>query len=170
MASPRRPVSGVRGVAAAAGVSVATVSRYVNHKLVLPKVTAALIESAILALGYQANPHARRLSLGRSETIGLVIPDIANPFFARLADAIQQEAEAAGFEVAISTTRNRLGRELAALTRLGNERAEGTKQSPCRVHDKTLTLKHPLGLVEDRKDFQVAISDGFHAKSPHAVI
>jgi len=125
-----------------------------NHTLVLPEKTSALIESAILALGYQANPHARRLSLGRSETIGLVIPDIANPFFARMADAIQQEAEAAGFEVAISTTRNRLGRELAALTRLGNERAEGVLFVTNRADDGSVAralgaTRHVVVLDED---------------------
>ena len=79
-------MAGVRDVAAAAHVSVATVSRYLNGKLVLPPDTAARIDAARTSLNYRANPHAQRLSRGRSDTLGLVIPEIANPFFAMLAD------------------------------------------------------------------------------------
>ena len=72
----------MKDVAQAAGVSVPTVSRFLNGSLRLPEPTARRIEAAIGALNYRPNPHARRLSLGRSDTIGLVVPDIANPFFA----------------------------------------------------------------------------------------
>ena len=125
-------------MAEAAGVSVTTVSRYLNGRLVLPGDTSARIDDAIRVLAYQPNPHARRLSLGRSEAIGLVIPDIANPFFAILADAIQQEAEAEGFELLISTTRNRIGRELADLARFGRERTEGVLFVTNHADDGTL--------------------------------
>ncbi|TIT87726.1 MAG: LacI family transcriptional regulator, partial [Mesorhizobium sp.] len=72
----------LKDVAGAAGVSVATVSRLLNGSLSLPEETRKRIEDAIRDLNYRPNPHARRLSRGRSDTIGLVVPDIANPFFA----------------------------------------------------------------------------------------
>lgn len=118
-------VARVRDVALAAGVSAAAVSRYLNGKLVLSAETAARIDAAVSTLRYQANPHARRLSLGRSDMIGFVVPDIANPFFALLADAIQQQAELDGFGLLITATRNRLEQELAALDRLAREGAAG---------------------------------------------
>jgi LacI family transcriptional regulator len=115
----------LKDVALAAGVSATTVSRYLNHKLVLPENTAARIETAIGRLGYQPNPHARRLGLGRSETVGLIIPDIANPFFAQLADAVQQAAEQEGLEMLLCATRNRPERELSDLMRLRRHHVDG---------------------------------------------
>lgn len=113
-----RPVARLRDVAEAAGLSVTTVSRYVNGSLTLPAHTAARIDAAIAGLGYQPNPHARSLSLGRSNTIGLVIPDIANPFFSRLAASIEEAADTHRLGVLLCATLNRAGREHEYLERL----------------------------------------------------
>jgi LacI family transcriptional regulator len=64
----------LKDVAAVAGVSVTTISRLLNGSLDLPYITKKRIEDAIAALNYRPNPHARRLSMGRSDTIGLVVP------------------------------------------------------------------------------------------------
>ena len=121
----RKAGAQLKDVALAAGVSATTISRYLNHKLALPTTTASRIESAISHLDYQPNPHARRLSLGRSETIGLIIPDIANPFFALLADVVQQAAEQEGLEMLLCATRNRPERELSDLMRLRRDHVDG---------------------------------------------
>jgi len=147
-------MAGVRDVAAAAHVSVATVSRYLNGKLVLPPDTAARIDAARASLNYRANPHAQRLSRGRSDTLGLVIPEIANPFFAALADTIQREAEAEGLEVLIAATRNRTDRELAALDRLGRQGTDGVVFVTNHADDGTLAralqaIPHAVLLDED---------------------
>jgi LacI family transcriptional regulator len=115
----------LRDVAAAAGVSAATVSRYLNRSLPLPPDTAARIDRAIRRLDYRPNPHARRLSLGRAETIGLVLPDIANPFFAQLAAAVEQAADAAGLALDLHATLNRPGRELDYLERMRRAQLDG---------------------------------------------
>jgi LacI family transcriptional regulator len=112
-------------VAAAAGVSAAAVSRYINRKVTLRGDTAARIDAAIAALEYRPNPHARRLSIGRSDTIGLVVPDIANPFFGALADAVEQAADAEGLNVLLFATRNRPGQEIRALARLRDHHVDG---------------------------------------------
>ncbi|SMD12029.1 transcriptional regulator, LacI family [Fulvimarina manganoxydans] len=121
---PKR-VANLRDVAKAAGVSVATVSRHLNRSLFLPEATVTRIEAAIDNLGYRPNPHARRLSLGRSDTIGLVIPDIANPFFATLAAAVEEEADARGLGVALRSSLNRPGRELKYLDQLRHNEVDG---------------------------------------------
>jgi LacI family transcriptional regulator, galactose operon repressor len=113
-----RPVATLRDVAKVAGLSVTAVSRYINGLLTLPFDTAARIDAAIADLNYRPNPHARSLSLGRSDTIGLVIPDIANPFFARLAAAIEEAADARNLGVLLCATLNRSGREHDYLERL----------------------------------------------------
>jgi LacI family transcriptional regulator len=93
-------------------VSVTTVSRLLNGSLDLPSKTKKRIEDAIRDLNYQPNPHARRLSRGRSDTIGLVVPDIANPFFATLVAAVEEAADSKGLAVSLYATLNRPGREL----------------------------------------------------------
>ena len=113
-----RPVARLRDVARAAGLSVTSVSRYLNGSLNLPAATAQRIDRAIADLGYRPNPHARSLSLGRSNTIGLVIPDIANPFFARLAASVEETADAQNLGVLLCATLNRPGREHEYLERL----------------------------------------------------
>lgn len=115
----------LRDVAAAAGVSTAAVSRYLNRLLPLPPDTASRIDAAIRDLDYRPNPHARRLSLGRAETIGLVLPDIGNPFFAQLAAAVEEAADAAGLALNLHATLNRPGRELDYLERMRHARLDG---------------------------------------------
>lgn len=118
-------VARLQDVALAADVSVATVSRFLNGRLTLPSATAKRIERAIRALNYRPNSQARRLSLGRSETIGLVIPAIANPFFAQLADAVELAAEARGLGVLLCLSRNQIKRELDYLALLQSNHVDG---------------------------------------------
>jgi len=93
-------------VATRAGLSKATVSRYMNRSIILPQETITRIEAAIRELDYRGNSLARRLSKGGSETLGLVLPDITNPFFAELADAAEEAASARGYSLVLCITRN----------------------------------------------------------------
>lgn len=115
----------LKDVAEAAGVSVATVSRLLNGTLQLPPETRERIETAIRELRYEPNPHARRLSRGRSDTIGLVVPDIANPFFATLVAAVEQEADKRGLSLSLHVTLNRPGREISYVTALARNHVDG---------------------------------------------
>jgi LacI family transcriptional regulator len=108
----------LRDVAAHAGVSPTAVSRYLNEAIKLPLETEQRIDAAIEALKYRPNPHARSLSRGRSDTIGLVVPDIGNTFFAHLAASVEEAAEARGFGLMLCVTANRIERELHYLERL----------------------------------------------------
>ena len=112
-------------VAQRSGVSVATVSRHLNRRIHLPGSTVERIEQAIKELGYQPNPHARSLSRGRSDTIGLVIPDIANPYFARLAAAVERAADRHGLALVLCATLNQRAREQEYLGRLGRNHLDG---------------------------------------------
>lgn len=98
-------------VANLAGLSKATVSRYLNNSIVLPQATVQRIEDAIAQLDYRANSLARRLSKGGSETIGLVLPDITNPFFAELADAAEEAASEHHYSLVLCITRNNPDKE-----------------------------------------------------------
>lgn len=115
----------LKDVAIAAGVSVTTVSRLLNGSLELPAETKERIDKAIRDLKYEPNPHARRLSRGRSDTIGLVVPDIANPFFATLVAAVEEESDKRGLALSLHATLNRPGREIAYLRALGRNHVDG---------------------------------------------
>jgi LacI family transcriptional regulator len=115
----------LKDVAKEAGVSTATISRHLNGSLDLPEATRARIEAAVSKLSYHPNPHARRLSLGRSDTIALILPDIANPFFAKLAAAIEMAAEIHKSMVLLHATFNKSEREVAALRRAAQNQVDG---------------------------------------------
>src|SRR5947199_8347816 len=84
----------MRDVAAAAGVSVMTVSRVMNGAASVARDTAARVEQAIADLGYRRNDIARHLrQKGQiSRTIGLVVDDVANPFYSPRARAVADAA------------------------------------------------------------------------------
>lgn len=118
-------VAKLADVARTAKVSLATVSRFLNNRLSLPEPTAARIRQAIDEHGYQPNRHARSLSRGRSETIGLVLPDIANPYFARLAAAVEREAARQGYELTLCASLDTKERERDYLVRLSRGTVDG---------------------------------------------
>lgn len=115
----------LKDVASLADVSVTAVSRYMNGGLLLPPATASRIDGAVRALDYRPNQMARSLSLGRTETIGLVVPEISNPFFAHLAAAVEDAAAEMGMGLLLCATLNRLDRELDYLKRLQAHQVDG---------------------------------------------
>jgi len=96
----------IRDVAREAGVSVAVVSRVLNDGTgpVAPQTRARVVD-VIERLGYQPRAAARELQQQSTTTIGLMLTDLANPFFARLADRVVWEARARGVHVVLLTTR-----------------------------------------------------------------
>lgn len=112
-------------VALSAGVSKTTVSRYLNKSIELPAGTIARIDAAIAKLDYRPNLMARHLSTGRTEAIGLVVPEIREPFFAELASAVEDEADRNGYTIFISSTRSDRAREIASLNRLRDHHVDG---------------------------------------------
>src|ERR1700744_6350738 len=89
----RRPQTTMNDVATAAGVSLKTVSRVINGEPGVTATTLEKVERAIDALSYERNDLAASLRSGvRSNTIGLVIEDVANPFYAMIAQAVEDVA------------------------------------------------------------------------------
>jgi LacI family transcriptional regulator len=117
----------MRDVAAAAEVSLMTVSRVVNGEPgVLPE-TAAKVERAIRRLGYQRNDMARQLrSKGQlTHTIGLLVDDLANPFFATLASAVEDAARLRKYVVLIGSSNDNLRREREVISAFSARRVDG---------------------------------------------
>ena len=125
-------------VAREAGVSPATVSRHLNGRIILPQSTRDRIDAAIARLGYRPNVLAQRLSTGRSQSIGLVVPDIANPFFAAIAHGAGTAARAAGYSLSLSITDGDPARDIESLRALDTNAAEGIVLAIGRPDDAVL--------------------------------
>ena len=134
-------------VAAEAGVSPTAVSRYLNNRIDLPQATRDRIDAAIAKLDYRPNLLARRLSTGKSEAIALVTPDIANPFFAELAAAVERQAHASGYSVYITSTGGNADAEVNAIRRMAESHVDGLIMTTNRVDDGSLA-----GLLAGREN------------------
>jgi LacI family transcriptional regulator len=84
----------MRDVASTAGVSLKTVSRVVNREAGVRADTAARVEAAIARLGFARNDVARSLRHGRANALGLIIEDVANPFYSAIARTVEDAAHA----------------------------------------------------------------------------
>src|SRR5260370_42391047 len=121
----RPKVNTLKDLAKAAKLSPTAVSRYLNRDMLLPPESAARIEEAIRELDYQPNRLARNLSSGSSRLIGLVIPEISNPFFATLATAVEDVASQSDYGVLLCNTHNDPDRELRYLRLLRTRQLDG---------------------------------------------
>ncbi len=90
-------------VARRAGVSIKTVSRVVNDEAGVSASTAAKVRRVIDEIGFQRHAGASMLRSGRSQSIGFVVPDLANPFYSQVAAGIEREARLRGY-LLISTS------------------------------------------------------------------
>ncbi|MEJ6848901.1 LacI family DNA-binding transcriptional regulator [Sinorhizobium fredii] len=94
----------IKDVAKAAGVAVGTVSRVLAKNKTVSEEIRTRVEEVIQELGYTPNSLGRNLRLNRTDLIGLVIPDITNPFFAELAKHVEMMASAEGYSVLLANS------------------------------------------------------------------
>ena len=103
----------IKDIAAKANVSITTVSFILNGKAVERNISKAVIErvqSIVDADGYKPNQIARSLRTGNSQIIGLIVEDIANPFFAGIARLLEDKAYKKGYKIIYSSTENQAGK------------------------------------------------------------
>lgn len=115
------------------------------------------VEQAADALGYQANNLARAMITGTTHTVGLVIADIAEPFFATVARSFSDVARAAGYEVILTNTDEDLEREQAAVRVLGERQVDGIAVAPASGSDaghlrRMAELGMPIVLLDRSTD------------------
>ena len=101
----------IRDVARQAGVSSATVSRYLNNKAPVSAEVAARLQAVMEKLNYVPQASARKLATQKTQTIGLVLSDISGDFFAPLISGIEAVTGQNGFDLLISSTRQLLRRK-----------------------------------------------------------
>ena len=122
-AQPGQPT--VRDVAAAAGVSTATAARALGGYGRVSAGVRERVAGAAAALGYRPNVLARSMITGSSHTLGVIIADIENPFFATAVRGIADTAHEAGFQVVLANTDEDLEKERAAVGILLEKRVDG---------------------------------------------
>ncbi|MBO9625309.1 MAG: LacI family DNA-binding transcriptional regulator [Microbacterium sp.] len=139
----------VKEVAEAAGVAVGTVSNVLNHPDKVSTRTRERVQGVIAELGFVRNDAARQLRAGRSRTIGMIVPDVSNPFFAEVARGAQDRASEDDMIVLLTDTEGNEKRQLAQLELFREQRVNGVLLTPAsadfpRVRD---FMDHGLPVV-----------------------
>ena len=116
----------IRDVAKLAGVSTATVSRIINDSSLVSPATAIKVRRVIQQLNYHPDTQARSLVSGRSRILGLIISDIANPFFPELVKGFENLALQNNYEVILSNTNYDPARMATCVRRLLERKADST--------------------------------------------
>lgn len=142
----------MKDVAALAGVSLGTVSNVVNSpQLVRPK-TLQKVEAAIAKLGWVPNESARQLRAGRSRSIGMVLMDVANPYFTDVLTGVEDYVNARGYSVQVGNSASRLDREGQQLLLFESQRVRGVLCAPIgALNDRIANLRQrgiPVVLVD----------------------
>ncbi|RDI34438.1 LacI family DNA-binding transcriptional regulator [Lentzea flaviverrucosa] len=126
MGSPVR----IRDVAMRAKVSVGTVSNVLNRPEVVTPATRDRVLSAIRELGFIRNDAARQLRSGTPRAIGLIVLDVANPFFTDVARGVEEAASEAGHVVILCNSDGSSQREARHVELLGEQRVHGVLITP----------------------------------------
>ncbi len=156
----------IKEVAERAGVSVGTVSNVLNRPEIVAPATKRRVQESIQALGFVRNEAARHLRAGRSRTVGLIVLDVANPFFTDIAEGAEACAQEHETLVMLCNSKTDRVREDNHLDQLEQQRVLGILITPLDSNDPQLTALAargtPVVLVDrttDRGLCSVSVDD-----------
>lgn len=142
------PMVSIREVAGHAGVSVGTVSNVLNRPEIVAPATRARVLQSIATLGFVPNESARQLRRGKGRILGLVVLDVANPFFTDVARGVDTATRTAGMAVIFCNSDNDPTRENAYLNLLEEHRVQGILITPIdNTNQRLLELRQRGVLV-----------------------
>lgn len=140
--SPRRGPARLTEVAQRAGVSLATASRVLNGS---DRTVGERYRKRVLAaaahLGYRANSQAQAVARGTSNIVGLVVQDLADPYFSAIADGVMRQCEQRGLIVVLASTRRDPEREIEYVAALRSQRARAIIVVGSRSSDRSMTAR-----------------------------
>lgn len=167
MGQERRPT--MRDVAAAADVSLKTVSRVVNREAHVSSAVEARVTEAISALGYQVDDRARRLRRTETSTgtVGVVVVDVSNDFFAFLLRGVEEVARANDSLVLSASTDGDPDREDALVASLASRRVDGLLVVTSRAATGPLRAELDRGTPVVVVDLQPDVDDVDVVRSDH---
>lgn len=153
---------GLAAVARLAGVSTATVSNVLNRPNLVAPATQERVLAAIEELDFVPNRAAAALRQGSNRMLGLVIPDIVNPFYAAIVDAVVDAADRDRYAVALCVSHEDPAREQRHFDMLAEQRAAGALVVPITADWSRLSQLRMVGtrliVVDRRVDEQEACS------------
>jgi LacI family transcriptional regulator len=133
MRSKKKEIQNIRDLAEHLELSVTTVSRVLNGKAKnyrISKKTCEKVKQAAAHFNYQPNKLARGLKMDRSETLGLVIPDVSNPFFSSIAKNIEVQARTYGYSIIFSDSDEDPLKEKDAIGLMHSRKVDGLIIAP----------------------------------------
>ena len=123
----------LKQVAQRAGVSINTASRALNNKADVHRATRERVLKVAQELGYVPNALARSLVEGRSNTVGLVVADVTNPFSGQLTRGVEEAARAAGYALVLTNSNEDDALEQQAVRTLRSKRVDGLLIHPAQA-------------------------------------
>jgi LacI family transcriptional regulator len=150
-------MANIKDVARAAGVSVSTVSHVLSGNRPISEATRMRVKETIAQLGYRPNRLAQGLVNKSTSSVGLLVPDLANPFFSNIAEAVEIAAHERGYSVILCNTNLDPVREADYLAVLLSRQVDGLIYFPgTRVPNAALTAAVaegvPVVVVDERLD------------------
>jgi LacI family transcriptional regulator len=151
----------IRSVAKLAGVAPSTVSHYLNQTAALSAATAKSVEQAITALNYRVDLGARSLRLRKTNSIGLVIPNITSPFFGEIAAVMENKLWERGYQTLLCISERSPERELSQVAHLVSRQVDGILLVYCSqkslVAETLKDIPVPIVFVDRRVSDQFSI-------------
>ena len=157
----------LRDVAKAAKVSVGTVSNVLNRPEVVAPETLARVQGTIKDLGFVPNGFARHLRSGHSRTLGLIVPDVANPFFTEVARGVEDAASKRDYAVFLCNSDESASKEDRYINVLIEQQVRGVLITPTDVKSDRLDAMRARGIavalvdreIKGRKQCSVSVDD-----------
>jgi LacI family transcriptional regulator len=157
----------LRDVAKAAKVSVGTVSNVLNRPEVVAPETLARVQGTIKLLGFVPNGFARHLRSGNSRTLGLIVPDVANPFFTEVARGVEDAASKRDYAVFLCNSDESATKEDRYINVLIQQQVRGVLITPADLKSDRLDAMRERGIavalvdreIKGRQQCSVSVDD-----------
>ena len=154
----------MKRIAGELGVSITTVSKVLNNREDIGHATRARVLAKVAELGYQPNAVARSLTLRRTHTLGVVIPDLMHSFFVEIVAGLETVASARGYGLLLCSSNEDPAKERAEIDMLRQRQVDGIILASVNASGNTDLLQRlgPLGIglvMIDRDDHPVVKCD-----------
>lgn len=159
--TPHTKRATLEDVARTAGVGAMTVSRTINGHPYVSEETAKKVRAAIRQLGYRPNQAARMLTGQLSRSIGLIVPDLADPFFSVISHAVQETARESGYLVWLAASNDDPAIEAAQVEQMMHHPVDGILLVPvdCKHKHLRTVAEGATPVVTIDRPIEVATSD-----------
>jgi LacI family transcriptional regulator len=136
----------LRDIAKKAGVSVGTASNVLNRPGIVAPETAKRVLQVIEEMGYNPNGYVKQMSAGHSRTLGLVVPNVSNPFFAEVARGVEDVAAKKNYAVFICNTNESNQREERFMSVLIEQMVKGVLITPTSLKPGHIKMLKERGI------------------------